>query len=91
MEPGRTSKQASMSVVTGGLKTAAKSNATLKSIDKLKGEEFLNQEALLRQARSKLLEIADDMTGGSRWGTAAPASRKMSQCRAKLKNWGKIL
>jgi len=50
----------------------------LKNIEKMKGEEFLNQEALLRLARSKLLEIADDMAGGSRWGTdrgVAPAPR----------------
>ena len=80
MEPTRTSKQASLSVTA--VKTAAKSNATLKNIEKMKGEEFLNQEALLRLARSKLLEIADDMAGGSRWGTdrgvaPAPRSRKI--------------
>jgi hypothetical protein len=42
MEPTRTSKQASLSVTA--VKTAAKSNATLKNIEKMKGEEFLNQE-----------------------------------------------
>lgn len=34
-------------------------------------QEFLNQDAVLRQATKLLLEGADDMAGGSRWGTGA--------------------
>ena len=92
--PAITGKRASASLRQGVASTGvfsegvspARSKATAKTIEKIITDEFLNQEALLRQAASELLRCADadevaasvaaidDMTGGSRWGTHVRAA-----------------
>ena len=76
---------ASTGVFSEGV-SPARSKATAKTIEKIITDEFLNQEALLRQAARELLRSAgadevpapvaaiDDMAGGSRWGTHVRAA-----------------
>jgi hypothetical protein len=66
-------------------RAAAKSIAAAKRISLLHEQEFLNQDALLKQATQLLIERADDMTGGSRWGTGTQAGISQDTGRSALR------
>jgi hypothetical protein len=63
-------------------RAAAQSIAAAKKITLLHEQEFLNQDALLRQATEMLVRRADDMTGGARWGMAATAGEAKAAQRS---------